>query len=293
MSKTKQVLTLLGLFAVASSAFANCADNFAGHVQPQLMEGPFSERTHLLCFKSYAALESGITKTGLWSAEQLTAEHVLSARGLPRNNDFHAEESIPSRDRAELVDYEHSQGYDRGHLMPSGDAPDADSQAQTFTLANMSPQAASDNRKIWEHIEYSTRVLAKRVGTIYVVTGPGFTSTEPRLLNGRVRVPDLIWKAVYVPGKGAAAYLVRNDSGQNYAVVPVAEITRLTGVDPFPALSIAAKQDAIDLPAPMPHKGENRDEKLSENTLLSRPADNEPMERTNFAHHARRAWSLY
>jgi endonuclease G len=183
----KHALALLALAATTSSTFANCADNFVAHVEPRVTQA-LSQRSHLLCFNSYAALESGITKTGLWSAEQLTREHVLSARGLPRNNDFHAEESIASGDRAELVDYEHSHGYDRGHLTPSGDAPDAHSQGQTFTLGNMVPQAAADNRKIWEHIEYSTRVLAKQVGAIYVVTGPGFTSREPRLLNDRVQL---------------------------------------------------------------------------------------------------------
>jgi endonuclease G len=273
----KHFLILVCLTSVSSSAIAACTDQFPGHVAPSVLSAAEAQRTHLLCFTSYAVLESGATRTGVWSAEVLTRENVLSARGLHRDNAFHPEDSIPVDDRAELADYAHSHGYDRGHLTPSGDEPDEQSQAETFSLANMVPQAARNNRRVWEHIEASTRNLAKEAGEIYVVTGPAYTRGE-HLLNQRVRIPDLLWKAIYVPGHGAAAYLTRNDSGQSYAVVSVGEIKKLSGVDPFPALKPELKERAIELPMPTPHKGEEKDIRLSENTLLSRDADEHPVE---------------
>jgi endonuclease G len=245
----------IALAFVHAAATADCADNFVERTLPHVVAETAVPRTHLLCFSSYAVLESGQTRTGIWSAERLTRENVERARGLQRESHFHSEESIPERDRAELVDYKHSDGYDRGHLTPSGDQGDTQSQGETFTLANVIPQASRNNRQVWEHIEYATRLLAKRAGTIYIVTGPAYTSAVPRYLNGRVRIPDLIWKAVYIPSVGTAAYLVRNDSAQRYAVASLVQIARLSGIDPFPTLPPGVKGSATDLPTAVSHKG--------------------------------------
>jgi endonuclease G len=95
----KHILTLVCLTSVSSAAIAACADQFPGHVAPSVLSAAETQRTHLLCFTSYVLLESGVTRTGVWSAEVLTRENVLSARGLHRDNAFHAEDSIPVDDR--------------------------------------------------------------------------------------------------------------------------------------------------------------------------------------------------
>lgn len=253
-------------------AFADCHNNFTDGVAPKSLTAPATDHPHLLCFMSYAVLESGGTRTAVWSAESLTRDKVLAAREVTRENTFHAEDTLAHGERAELEDYVRS-GWDRGHMTPSGDMPDVQSQAESFSLANMIPQAPRNNRRIWEHIEASTRVLAKSTGGVYVVTGPGYTSAQPKLLNARVRIPELVWKAVYVPGRGAGAYLVRNDAGTDYAVVSIAEITRLTGIDPFPSLDASMRQSAYALPSPSPHQGEGRDHQVAEATLLGRAMD--------------------
>ncbi|WP_158602020.1 DNA/RNA non-specific endonuclease [Pararobbsia silviterrae] len=228
-----------------------------------------TDDVHLLCFRSFTVLESGTTRTAVWSAEALTRDHVLAARELRRDNVFHAEDAIAPSDRAELGDYVRS-GWDRGHMTPSGDMPDAESQAESFSLANMIPQAPRNNRRLWEHIEASTRTLAKSAGEVYVVTGPGYTSAKPSWLNGRVRIPDLVWKAVYVPHQGAGAYLVRNDAGRDYAIVSIADMTRLTGIDPFPSLAASMRQTPYGLPSPTPHRGEDADVRVAVASLLGR-----------------------
>jgi len=50
-----------------------------------------------------AVLQSGISRTPLYSAEHLTQEKL--AKPLSRTDSFHPEATFPARDRAELSDY--------------------------------------------------------------------------------------------------------------------------------------------------------------------------------------------
>jgi endonuclease G len=72
------------------------------------------------------------------------------------------------------------------------------------------------------------------------------------LVGGRVSVPTHIWKAIYDPRRGAAAYITLNRPGFLYSEISIAELARLTGIDPFPALSPTIKATAMSLPAPRP-----------------------------------------
>ena len=65
-----------------------------------------------------------------------------------------------------------------GTCRPSGDMPDEDSQQESFSLANMVPQAPKLNRGVWEGIERAVRRMAGRQGELYVVTGPIFQGSE-------------------------------------------------------------------------------------------------------------------
>lgn len=243
----------LALVAATASAKepAECS-HVLGAGQPALIQP--AGRTQLLCYRAYAVLYSAQTRTALWSAERLTKEAVEAARSLPRDSDFYEEERLPAADRARLQDFSRS-GMDRGHLAPSGDFADKASQAESFSLANVVPQNSVSNRRTWSHIETSTRRLARQYGAIQVVTGPAFSKTSATL-NSRVRIPDFLWKAIYVPGVGAAAYVVRNDATPAYSAISIDELTHFAGIDPFPTLTRAQRVTAIDLPAPTPHPGE-------------------------------------
>lgn len=235
------------------SAFASvsrCTAFFVGAEAPDLKAAPLTARTHVLCFQFYSVLESGVTRTALWSAEHLTRASVASAHGEKRVDAFHTESSIDSNDRAEIADYRAS-GYDRGHMSPSGDMPDAAAQEESFSLANMVPQAPDNNRHLWQGIEIATRALAKADGELYVVTGPIFAGSH-RELDARVEIPSHIWKAIYDPDRGAAAYVTANRPGNGYAVVSITTLTQMTGIDPFPSLPDAVKAKAIALPPPRP-----------------------------------------
>lgn len=200
-------------------------------------------------------LHSGVTRTPLWSAEHLTSFSLTAAGQTPRRNTFHAEALLARGPRAELSDYTGS-GYDRGHMTPSGDMPDAQSQQESFSLVNVVPQAPRLNRGLWEGIEAALRTMVRQQGgDLFVVTGPVFAGTELQALQGRVLVPTSLWKAVYDPSAATAGvYFAANADDATIRSISVAEFRDLSGIDPFPDLSEATKTRLMTLPRPAPYR---------------------------------------
>ncbi len=242
---------LLALSVQARAAPATCPQFFPGGQPPVLVNPKLQSRTTLLCNDAYAALASGVTHGALWSAEHPTAASLEAARGTERVNDFHPDERLPVADQAQVEDYRRS-GYDRGHMTPSGDMPGAAAQDQSFSLANMVPQTPQLNRGIWEGIESAVRHLTEREGELFLVTGPAFVGQELKSIGpDGVLVPSSTWKAVYDPRTGGAGvYVCKNTRTPTCEVVSVAALVQAVGVDPFPALSPAAKATAMALPEP-------------------------------------------
>ena len=188
------LFSLVATLAVA--AVSNCPANFAGGNAPVIVRQSLLQESQELCMHSFGVLHSGLTRTPLWSAEHLTRGRIQQAHEQVRRNAFHAEGRLPLSERAELKDYARS-GFDRGHMTPSGDMPDAQSQYDSFTLANIVPQDPKNNQGIWDGIESAVRHLTEQRGELYVITGPLFVGSAVRQLNGRVLVPTHIYKLVY------------------------------------------------------------------------------------------------
>ena len=124
----------------AAQPFSACANEFWQQRAPKVAAvGPF----YALCASHFATLYSSRTETPVYSAEHLTAQQVADAIHLPRHDDFHEDDRLPISDAATLDEYRGS-GYDRGHMAPSGDEPDARSQYESCALSNMVPQDADD-----------------------------------------------------------------------------------------------------------------------------------------------------
>lgn len=235
---------LAGLAVAASLAAAPawaaptaCPDSYLGGQAPAYAKLAQAEAREL-CFRAFAVLHSGATRTPLWSAEHLTASSVAAAAGVSRSNRFHAEPGLPRSERSELADYRRS-GYDRGHMAPSGDMPDAASQRESFSLANMVPQNHRLNTGTWEKIEEAARAVASTDGEAWVVTGPLFVGSEVGTIGTRqvVAIPTQVWKAVYDPARhGAAVYLADNAEDANCRILSVAAFAAQSGIQPFPAL---------------------------------------------------------
>ncbi len=243
----------VGALALCCAALAQpsrCPEHFANGEAPEFTNQKLAAKSVALCFSAYAVMHSGVSRTPLWSAEQLTTERLTASKKMKRQNAFHPEEKLPSDQRAELRDYAHS-GFDRGHMSPSGDMPDGQAQYESFSLANMVPQNAENNQKLWSAIENATRDLARRRGQLFVVTGPLFEGNAVQRLNQRVLIPTHVFKAIYDPSaRSAAAYVAPNAPGGAYEVISIAELEKRSGVNFFPQLDARIKQAGMRLPDP-------------------------------------------
>jgi endonuclease G len=250
MKKLLAVLLAWSMFAMAYAQTSGCDKHFFQKTPPEFTRKALQASTHGVCFEAFAVMHSGVSKTPLWSAEHLTRDRLKAARAIPRDDSFHAEATLPPRHGAELSDYARS-GFDRGHMAPAADMPTAQAQHESFSLANVVPQNRKNNQVLWSAIEGATRHLTNVRGELYVMTGPIFEGDNIERINARVFVPTQVFKAVVDPAsREGAAWIAPNDDSGDFRVVPIDELEQKIGINLFPALPDAAKQKAMDLPAP-------------------------------------------
>ncbi len=107
------------------------------------------------------------------------------------------------------------------------------SMAQSFSLANMMPQARQNNQGIWaKNVEEPTRAYVKRAaGDIYIFTGS--TGNIGSIGRGRVTIPSHLYKLVYDPKKNIAwAYWVENTNETRMSPpISYQELMQKTGID--------------------------------------------------------------
>ena len=212
--------------------FSACPQFFPGYVP--VVARPGKQRA--LCFDSYAVLYSGESKTPVYTVEKLTAASVNAAKSIKRVDKFYPEARLPFADRAQLADYAGS-GYDRGHMAPAGDMPTDAAKAQSFSLANMVPQASQLNQHDWSQIEQATRKYAARAGgEVFVFTGPVFGSAPATVGPGKVWVPSHTWKLVYSRAEDRSwAYYMENVNGvHSLKPIAYAEFVRISGLALLP-----------------------------------------------------------
>ena len=87
-------------------------------------------------------------------------------------------------------------GYDRGHMVPSGDRTDTPpDNSITFLMTNIFPQASENNRGPWRELEQYGRDLVYQEGKALYVIGGIYGN---RGTVGRVTVPGRVWKVIVV-----------------------------------------------------------------------------------------------
>lgn len=248
----KKIIISLLFVCVSCISFAaqtQCPQHFAAGQAPTITNKAMTNQALDLCYLGFAVVNSGLTKGPLYSAEHLTRDRIIQAQTLKRVDSFHAETAIPASQRGELSDYVRS-GYDRGHMSPNKDMSDPEMQYQSFSLANIVPQDPDNNRNLHADIENTTRVMAKKYGEVYVITGPAFMGSTWQKV-GNVAVPTNIWKAVYIPALNiAGVYWEKNAPGYEYEVITVNELSARVGMDIFPGLAASVKNQKVDMPRP-------------------------------------------
>ncbi|WKB55853.1 DNA/RNA non-specific endonuclease [Eleftheria terrae] len=239
------VLLVLGVTPrTAQAGFEQCRRFFvSGHLPSVPASAPGQRRE--LCFDGFAVLHSGVAKTPLYAVERLSRAQLLDARGEARTDRFYEEARLPRAERARLDDYRgtrrsgrSSAAFDRGHMAPAADMPHARAMAQSFSLANIAPQAPQNNRRAWAGIEKATRKYVLRArGDVYVFTGPVFERPARTLGRGRVWVPRYFYKLVYDPStRRAWAHWIENrDEARASRPLSYEALVQRTGIRFLPA----------------------------------------------------------
>ena len=254
MKKLLTTFLLLTLSAAAAAQTTACLEHFANKAAPEFTRPALQKKTIGLCFEAFALMHSGVSRTPLWVAEKLTRDSLIRARSVQREDNFHAEETLPPEDRAELHDYARS-GFDRGHMAPAADMPSLTAQHESFSLANIVPQQRQNNQILWAAIEGATRHMTNLRGELYVMTGPIFEGEKIERINGRVFVPTHIYKAVYDPAKKEGAAWISPNTAENiYEVVSIAELEKRININLFPGIPADAKDKIASLPEPRMRK---------------------------------------
>lgn len=263
---------------ISNSAWANfsgCSQNFVNKTPPsftQTMPQKAQDQAYPLCFDGFAVMYSAISKTPLWSAERLTEKRLNLAEKIPRNDNFHEETQLPKAMRANLSDYSRS-GFDRGHLAPNGDMANQSQQYDSFSLANIAPQSPRHNRYLWKNLESTTRLMGKKYGEIYVITGVAFEGKTVKQLNKNVLVPSHFYKAIYIPSlKQAGVYFSPNDDSERLEIISLNQLKNRINIDLMPSLESKIKSHALSLPTnanevnKMPNTSKNKTQNTNSKT---------------------------
>jgi endonuclease G len=135
-----------------------------------------------------------------WVAWHLNSSWLGST---PRQDDFRADNTLPSSWYHVGASAFSGSGYDRGHMCPSGDRTltVADNSA-TFLMTNMVPQAPNNNQGPWASLEDYCRTLAGQGYEMYIYSG-GYGS-QGTINSGHVNVPARTWKVIVVLANGSS-----------------------------------------------------------------------------------------
>ncbi|WP_459209913.1 DNA/RNA non-specific endonuclease [Aquimarina rhabdastrellae] len=210
-----------------------------------------SVNNYYLSRADYALSYNNSRGTANWVSWHLSSAWMGSAR---RCNCFKRDTALPSSFfLASTSDYTRS-GFDRGHLCPSADRNgSSSSNANTYYMTNIAPQAPDNNQRSWKNLEDYLRSLAQDGNEVYVVAGVagqggsgrnGFANT---IDGGNITVPDSFWKVAIILPNGSndinrvntstriIAVNIPNDQGistswSSYRT-SVNQIERLTGYD--------------------------------------------------------------
>jgi endonuclease G, mitochondrial len=247
--RAKQAIFGLILPFLTSQAFAGfeaCPQFFPGAARPTLSVTAPGRRREI-CFDSFAVAYSGQSKTPIFVVERLNREGLEIARAERRTNRFYEEARIPSAERSTLRDYKtrlpDGRRFDRGHMAPAGDMGTEYGMAQSFSLANMVPQAPQNNRHAWASIEKATRKYVMRAsGDVYVFTGPVYAAPVDTLGPSEVWIPKYLFKLVYDPStrRSWAHWIENSDEARVSRPITYEELVRRTGTDFLPGYADGA-----------------------------------------------------
>ncbi|TXK29677.1 DNA/RNA non-specific endonuclease [Pontibacter qinzhouensis] len=157
---------------------------------------------YLLEKPQYSLSYNSYRGTPNWVSWHLSSAWLGDA---PRQDNFRADNTLPANFyKVVSTDYTGS-GFDRGHNCPSADRTlTSDDNSSTFLMTNMMPQAPNNNQRTWANLENYCRKLVDEGNELYIIMGSygkggeGSNGFKETIANGKVTVPNRIWKVIVV-----------------------------------------------------------------------------------------------
>jgi len=139
-------------------------------------------------------------RCALWVSYIITKGSVKI--DVERELSFMPDPDIPEKYRVMPSDFTNS-GYDKGHLAPSADIDYSQrSNQETFFMSNVALQDPKLNRQAWSSLEGLSREWTKKMGKLYIVTGPIYGQRSKRV--NEIPVPRAFYKVFYAKKHGKA-----------------------------------------------------------------------------------------
>jgi endonuclease G, mitochondrial len=165
------------------------------------VDNAISENNFLMIKSQYFLSYSNSKLTPNWISWHLFSGDLGN---VPRQNDFRADNTLPTNwYHVGSTEYSGS-GFDRGHMCPSGDRKSTvENNSATFLMTNMIPQSPNNNRVTWVALEEYSRTLVRQGKELYIISGPygkggkGSNGYATTVGNGVV-VPSYTWKILVV-----------------------------------------------------------------------------------------------
>ncbi|HSK73240.1 MAG TPA: DNA/RNA non-specific endonuclease [Pyrinomonadaceae bacterium] len=157
-----------------------------------------NENNYLMFKPQYSLSYNRSRATANWVAWRLASSWLGTT---DRQDDFRPDTDLPAGWYQVIsADYTGS-GYDRGHMVPSGDRTrSAVDNSATFLMTNIIPQHPDNNQGPWADFEVYLRTLATQGNEMYIVSG--VLGNIGTIAQGKIVVPAATWKVVLVLPSG-------------------------------------------------------------------------------------------
>ncbi|HEY9890044.1 MAG TPA: DNA/RNA non-specific endonuclease [Candidatus Obscuribacterales bacterium] len=165
--------------------------------------GTGNPNNYLLARSQYVLSYNRDRGTANWVSWQLSADWLGNT---PRQDNFRQDGGLPAGMYQVTPNDYRQTGYDRGHIVPSGDRTrSVADNAATFLMTNILPQAPQNNQGLWRELEEYSRDQVYQFDQVLHIIAGGY-GVQTQLANGRVTVPSRLWKIIVVldPGEGLA-----------------------------------------------------------------------------------------
>lgn len=177
---------------------------------------------HLHDHEVYKSFWNEVTLNPVVTWYTLTNEQAIESDAIVnRTNDFR-DCTLGSSSKKDYV----KSGYDRGHMCPNGDFDYSKEAASlTFLMCNMCPQKHTLNAGAWLKYEKEERTLAKKYGSVQVVCGPIYKSSN--YINNRIRIPDEFFKILSYKDKIQVYIFTQSNTVRESSLKEIKELTDL------------------------------------------------------------------